>query len=407
MSDFSIFSVLGLEIEYMLVDRINLNIQSKSDIILKALAGEQVNEVALGEIAVSNELVMHVLELKNNGPKPPNAPIALQFQQTIDSLQPLLAQHNLQLLPGGAHPWMNPLSETKRWPHGNMDIYRQFDSIFNCQGHGWSNLQSMHVNLPFANDEEFNQLHNAIRLILPLLPALAASTPFLEGKYTGFKDSRLYFYGKNQLKIPSISGNIIPEFIQSESQYKQTILEPMYRDISSYDPENILQYEWLNSRAAIPKFNYKAIEIRILDSQECVQADIAIALAIQAILKNWQSNSCYYLDNPCDTQRLRTVYDEAIKEGQAVCVDDSKLCAQWQLPKRKMTGTELWSMLIERVSTDLDSNSQRTLEYILSHGNLSERLLRACGNDHSKATLSRVYRQLGHCLLTNQLFNAS
>ncbi|MBA2711679.1 MAG: glutamate--cysteine ligase [Tatlockia sp.] len=407
MSDFSIFSVLGIEIEYMLVDRDTLNVQPVSDVILKSLAGKLVNEIALEDIAISNELVMHVLELKNNGPKPPNAPIAQQFQQAINSLQPLLAQHNLLLLPGGAHPWMDPLKETKRWPHGDMAIYRQYDSIFNCQGHGWSNLQSMHVNLPFANDEEFSQLHNAIRLILPLLPALAASSPFLEGHKTGLKDSRLYFYGKNQQKVPSISGNIIPEFIQSQAEYEKNILEPMYQAISSYDPEGILQYEWLNSRAAIPKFNYKAIEIRILDSQECVQADISIALAIHAILKNWQNNSHYYLDNPCDSQRLRIVYDQAIKEGQALLVDDSELCAQWQLPKRQMTGTELWSMLIERVSTELDSTTQRTLEYLLSQGNLSERLLKACGSESSKATLSRVYRQLGYCLQTNQLFNPS
>ncbi len=265
----------------------------------------------------------------------------------------------------------------------------------------------MHINLPFANDEEFNQLHNAIRLILPLLPALAASSPFLEGKKTGHKDSRLHFYGKNQQKFPSISGNIIPEFIQSEDEYKQSILEPMYQAISSQDPEGILKHEWLNSRAAIPKFNHKAIEIRILDSQECVQADIAIALVIQAILKNWQKNSDYYLNNPCDGQRLRMVYDQSIKEGLAVSVDDAELCTQWQLPKRKMTGTELWSQLIERVSTDLDSATQRTLEYILSQGNLSERLLRACANDINKTTLTPVYRQLAYCLQTNQLFNPS
>lgn len=407
MSDYSLFSVLGIEIEYMLVDSTSLNVSPQSDVILHALAGEQVNEVTLGDIAVSNELVMHVLELKNNGPKPPNAPIAQQFQQAIQDLQPLLAQYHLQLLPTGAHPWMNPIKETKRWPHGNRAIYHQFDSIFNCQGHGWANLQCMHVNLPFANDEEFCQLHNSIRLILPLLPALAASTPFLDGKKTGLKDSRLYFYGKNQQRIPSINGEVIPEFICSPTQYQQDILAPMYKDISPFDPEGILQYEWLNSRAAIPKFDLKAIEIRILDSQECVQADIAIALAIHAILKNWQSNSHYYLDKPCDLKRLKTIYEQTIKEGLTLSLDDPELCAQWQLPKRKMTCRNIWSKLIERVSTDLDSNSQRALEYILRQGNLSERLLRACGNEYSKTTLANVYRQLSHCLLINEMFNPS
>ncbi|HAL85576.1 MAG TPA: hypothetical protein DCM31_01010, partial [Deferribacteraceae bacterium] len=37
----------------------------------------------------------------------------------------------------------------------------------------------------------------------------------------------------------------------------------MYRDIAPYDPECILQEEWLNSRGAIARFDRKAIEIRL------------------------------------------------------------------------------------------------------------------------------------------------
>jgi gamma-glutamyl:cysteine ligase YbdK (ATP-grasp superfamily) len=407
MSNYSLFSVLGIEIEYMLVDSKTLNVSPQSDVILHALAGKQVNQVALGDLAISNELVMHVLELKTNGPKRPNAPLAQQFHQTILDLQPLLLQHNLQLLPTGAHPWMDPLTETKHWTHQNRAIYHQYDSIFNCQGHGWANLQCMHVNLPFANDEEFYQLHNSIRLILPLLPALAASTPFLDAQKTGLKDSRLYFYAKNQQRIPSITGEIIPEFIHSADQYQEEILAPMYKEIGPFDPEGILQEEWLNSRAAIAKFNSKAIEIRILDSQECAQADIAIALAIHAILQNWQKGSHYYLDNPCPIKPLRLVYEQAIKDGFGFYIDDSALCSQWQLPTRRMTCREIWSKLIERVSTDLDHSSQKTLESILRQGNLSERLLQACSNNYNKDSLKKVYQQLSHCLLTNQLFNSS
>lgn len=407
MSNFPIFSVIGIEIEYMLVDKRHLNVQPKSDVILQALAGELTTEVKLGEgdIAVSNELVMHVLELKNNGPKPPGPLIAHQFYQSIQRLQPLLAEHQLQLLPTGAHPWMDPLTETKRWPHGCCSIYNQYDKIFDCKGHGWSNLQSMHVNLPFANDDEFRQLHNAIRLLLPLLPALAASTPFMAGQRTGLLDSRLDFYGKNQQRIPSICGNIIPEFISSEAEYQHTILQPMYQAISPYDPEGILHNEWLNSRAAIPKFTCKAIEIRILDSQECVKADLAIAFAIHAILKQCCLHSNYYLDKPCDTLKLRGIYDQAIKEGFNVLIDDQEFCNQWQLPQRKWTIREIWSQLIERVSSELDKDSQLVLEFILNQGNLSERLLNSCDNDFSKSNLTRIYRQLGCCLLNNQLFD--
>ncbi|WP_298622252.1 glutamate-cysteine ligase family protein [uncultured Legionella sp.] len=407
MSSFSIFSVLGIEIEYMLVDKEHLNVQPKSDLILRTLAGHQVNEVELGDIAISNELVMHVLELKNNGPKAPTTPVTDHFQQTIQELQPLLEQHELLLLPTGAHPWMNPHTETVRWPHGNNAIYKQFDAIFDCKGHGWSNLQSMHVNLPYANQEEFNQLHNVIRLILPLLPALAASTPFLDGKATGLLDSRLYFYNHNQQRIPSISGAVIPEFISSEEEYQQKILNPMYQDIRPFDPEGILQYQWLNSRAAIPKFDHKAIEIRILDSQECVEADIAIANAINAILKNWHLSSHYHLDNPCDTLLLKQLYEQVIKTGLETQVENKELLKQWQLPPKSMTINQIWSILIEHISSALPYKQQTALELILSQGNLSQRILKAAHKEYAAQPLKQIYRQLASCLLSNQQFAPS
>lgn len=404
MSNYPIFSVLGIEIEYMLVDHATLQVQPKSDLLLHALAGEQVNSYSLGDIAVSNELVMHVLEFKNDGPKPFNAPIAEQFQQAINDLQPTLQQNQLMFLPTGAHPWMDPHRETVRWPHDNHTIYQQYDTIFNCQGHGWSNLQSMHVNLPYATDDEFCELHTLIRLLLPALPALAASSPILDNKATGLLDSRLYFYGQNQQRIPSISGDIIPEFIPSEQAYQLRILNPMYQAIQPFDPDGVLQHPWLNSRAAIPKFDQKAVEIRILDTQECVNADIAIAKVIFALLKKWYGGSRYFLDHPCDTKLLKLVYDEAIKNGLSTPVDSQELAKQWQLPRAAMTLRAIWSHWIEQVSTELSYEEQFALEQILSLGNLSERILQAVGKNIQHEPLKDVYAEIGHCLLSNEQF---
>lgn len=405
MSNFPILSVLGIEIEYMLVDQETLDVQPKSDLLLKTNDGRIVKEVIIDDIAMSNELVMHVLELKNNGPKPPDAPIAQQFQEAIIKLQPLLKQHGLVLLPGGAHPWMNPDTETKRWHYDSSALYQQFDRIFNCQGHGWANLQSMHVNLPYANQHEFNQLHNLIRVLLPILPALAASSPILDGKPTGILDSRLYFYEKNQQRIPSIVGDVIPDFVQSEEEYKTKILKPMYKDIAPYDPDGILQHQWLNSRAAMPKFDDHAIEIRIIDSQECVNADIGIANAIHAILTEWLTNNSLPLTHPCSTQQLKQVYDAAIQQGLNAIINDREILAQWQLPPRPMTLREVWSHLIERVSGKLQPYQLNALGHIIQHGNLSERILQAVGVDCNRTALQQVYKQLANCLIHNEQFS--
>ena len=135
-----------------------------------------------------------------------------------------------------------------------------------------------------------------------------------------------------------------------------------------------------------------------------MNADIAIAHVVHALLKSWHEGSQQHLERPCDTLRLKSVYDRMIKDGFNVLIDDTDVLAQWQLPKRRMTARDAWSLLIERVSPDLNHTTQHAMEHILRYGNLSERILRACNNDYSRTALKGVYRQLGDSLLSNQLF---
>lgn len=399
------FSVLGLEMEFMLVNRDTLNIEPKSDALIRALAGQIRNEVLLDDITLSNELVLHVIELKTQNPHLPEYAMSRFFQKALNQLQPLLDSMQLCLLPTGAHPWMNPLEETRRWLHHDVEIYEQYNTIFNCEGHGWANLQSMHVNLPFENDAEFFKLHSAIRLLLPLLPALSASTPILDGKNTGIKDARLYYYGHNQQKIPAIHGDIIPEFIDSQAAYEREILRPMYAAIHPFDTDKILQHEWLNSRAAIPKFSRHSLEIRIVDTQECIDTHMAIALCIHTLLKNWCKTPEYFLEHPCSSKTLRTLYETSIHQGLQAEVHDRELYHQWQIsPGKTQNLAAVWENLLEKFGGDLDAKSQLILEKILSQGNLSDRILRACAGNFHKKHLTAIYKKLASCLLENQFF---
>src|SRR5690606_12908976 len=114
-------------------------------------------------------------------------------------------------------------------PHDFNEVYRAFDRIFDCRGHGWGNLQSMHINLPFADDEEFGRLHAAVRLVLPLLPGLAASSPLVENRRTGSMDNRLEFYRHNCARIPSVTGHVIPEPVFGIEEYRDQVLGRIYR----------------------------------------------------------------------------------------------------------------------------------------------------------------------------------
>src|SRR4029079_12453329 len=133
-------------------------------------------------------------------------------------------------MPGAMHPWMDPLKEMQLWPYGFKDVYEAFDRIFSTKGHGWANLQSMHINLPFSGDEEFGRLHAAIRLVLPILPAIAASSPIVEGAVSGLLDMRLATYRKTQRRVPSITGSVIPERVFTQRDYESRILDVIARD---------------------------------------------------------------------------------------------------------------------------------------------------------------------------------
>ncbi len=397
-----LFSVVGIELEYMLVHQGTLEIYPMADQLLTKIAGQLISEVELGEIAVSNEFVMHVIELKTNGPKANLTRLSEDFHQAIVHINKKLSHFSAQLMPTGAHPWMNPKDGVALWNHGDRSLYETYHRIFHCEGHGWSNLQSMHLNLPFSNEEEFLALHNAIRLVLPIIPALTASTPFIEGKLTGALDSRLTFYGGNQRKIPSISGQIIPEFIQTQAHYHSEILNPMYQAIAPFDTQNLLQEEWLNSRGAIARFDRSAIEIRIIDTQEAPVMDMACAIAVIAVLRHLIETGDAYQKAPLATETLRRIYDQAVQQGLQVVVEDKSFLAQLGLStKRQYTLFQVWSELLEQASHYIDTTSEKMLEMILSQGNLSQRIIQSVQLSNN---LRDTYQKLCQCLADNRPF---
>ena len=55
-------------------------------------------------------------------------------------------------------------------------------------------------------------------------------------------------------------------------------LNLLKKPLNHYDTKKILDHHFLNSRGAIARFDRNAIEIRLVDIQECPKADIAICV---------------------------------------------------------------------------------------------------------------------------------
>ncbi len=418
MSNYKIWERFGVEMEFMIVDRDTLQVLPRADIPLgKDKDGNQLSDVEYDDIGLSNELVSHVLEFKCAHPKSTFDGLGKRFFHEIRRANKKLEKINAMLLPSAAHPFMDP-AEMQLWPYDCLDIYQTYDRIFNCKGHGWANLQSTHLNLSFDGDDEFGELHAAIRLLLPLIPAIAASSPYLDGKYTGFKDARIEVYRHNQDKVPEIAGLVIPEKAYTYDEYNTQIFDKVKKAIAPYDPEHLLNHFFLNSRGAIARFDRGAIEIRLVDIQECPNADIAIVEMEVATLKAIASGRLFkpaagsapvtaksYREmlRDFDTARLSEMLTQTSRDAENTVIDWPEFLAVFGM-SGKCTAGELWKHVFDAVKGDLTEVSYNVMEQMLARGTLSSALYRALGDAPSHEKFVTEYKKLADCLAHNRLY---
>jgi len=402
---YHLFEVYGIELEYMLVNANSFKVAPIVDVLLTKKNGELTSDIENGAIAWSNELVAHVVELKTNGPTSNLNNLANDFHKNVLEINALLKPLHTNLLPTACHPTMDPLKDTQLWKHSYSEVYELYNRIFDCKGHGWSNVQSTHINLPFYDDKEFEKLHAAVRVILPLIPGLCASSPILDGKATGFKDSRLEYYKTNQKEIPEMTGLVIPERVFTKADYHATIFEPITKAIKKHDTNNILDHHFLNSRGAIARFDRNAIEIRLVDIQECPKADIAICALIIEVLKLLVNGKTVNLKKQKKwlKQDLFAILNNTIKDGEHYNISDSNYLELFDL-KEAATVKEIWKHLYSLVKENISEDYQNALETIFIHGTLSTRIITALKQDTSVKHITQIYNQLAQCLQNNTLF---
>lgn len=396
----ALFKTFGVELEYMVVDKASLNIRPVADAFFLHQTGSYEGEFTRKKCQWSNELALHVMELKNAKPVPTLNHLADHFQESVYFVNAYLNEHKLCLMPSGMHPWMRPSKESKLWPHDNSVIYDTFNRIFGCKGHGWTNLQSTHVNLPFSTDEEFKRLHTAIRLILPIIPALSASSPVREGQLTRHLDYRLKAYQNNCKRIPSVTGGVVPDLVHTREAYKETVLNRIYSDMKDLDPEGVLKHEWVNARGAIARFDRNTIEIRVIDNQECPAADLAIVRLIIKVLQALCQESLSDLERQMamESKKLRAIFSQTLlNAGEAVIRNRDYPESLGLKSNSHVSASELWDFLMQKTCPTqpvwLDP-----VRCILKQGCLATRIKKRLGPRPSQRKLHLVYKELCECL---------
>lgn len=364
--------MIGPEHEFMIVDE-DLKPLPINDLIIKKIRGRVANEAKLSKVSVGKELQKHVLELK---PQKPFSNLSEFEEVMFEGLQELISYLDCKLLGTGMHPFLKP-EEAEVWDHRDRAIYEAYDRLFNIKQHGFVNIQSFQLNIRYRNEEQAVELHNKIASILPHVAALAASSPICEGKPL-YMSSRLYFYRINQKNLPLICNEIIPERISSIDEYKN-ILKKMYDELRKKDAE-VLCSEWVNSRGVIFRFTRKCLEIKVMDEQECIKGDVALASFIKSLIKSDLGDF--------EREEVLKKMDVAIESGTSALKDELE---------------KLYKIALENADDD-EKNYLKIIKDKIEDGSLAERIIKKL-RDFSREEILKIYLKLSDRLEKNKVFS--
>jgi gamma-glutamyl:cysteine ligase YbdK (ATP-grasp superfamily) len=354
-----------------------------------------VNFIELPNFTFGKEMQLHVMEIKANQPfKSPG-----EFEETMHaaviSLSRIVEKYGASLLGTGMHPLMD-LKDTAVWSHYHRKIYREYSKIFNLNQHGWLNIQSFHLNLPYQKEADAIQIHNQLANLCAYLSPISASSPIFEGKNGPDQDNRLQFYKVNQKEVPSVAGNVIPEYASSFSAYKRDVIEHYSMDLAKAGADKtLLHREWVNSRGVIFRFDRSALEVRVMDEQECVKSDVALACFVRAALRGLIASNA---------ELLR--YDSLVKDFNSVIVDG--INAKVSSPNGK-TARQVCQNYFNLANENATEDEKKYLWLIkrrIDEGCLSElirsRVLRRAEKTDLHQAIIDVYSTLIKCLQNNQ-----
>lgn len=386
---------MGPEHEFSIVNE-DLEPLPITDKIIKDYCGKIVNFVELPKFTFGKELQLHVIEIKANKPFKNPELFEETMHEAVTTLSNFIAKkYHANLLGTGMHPLMQ-LKDTRIWPHRHRKIYHEYGKIFDLNQHGWLNIQSFHLNLPYLKEANGVLLHNLLANLCTYLPAISASSPIYEGKLSKNIDNRLAFYKINQKEVPSITGEVIPAPVSSFSMYKRDVIGNYSRDLAHMGASKaILFKEWVNSRGVIFRFDRSALEVRVMDEQECVKSDVALSCFVRSTLRGLVADQTKLMPH----SMLVSDFNVVLADGLDATVKN---------PAGK-TAREVCRHLFDVAWAHAEPEEKKYLPLIqkrIENGNLSDLIRRdvrkrAQRTDLMDAIVS-VYSTLIKCLKANQ-----
>ncbi|MDE0310527.1 MAG: carboxylate-amine ligase [Acidiferrobacterales bacterium] len=174
-------------------------------------------------------------------------------------------QYGLRALAASTHPFAKLAERAVT----KGDRYQRYAMIFQ-EGLRRFVIGGMHIHAGFGDEESRIQVMTALRRYLPLLHALSTSSPFIEGRDTGFKSYRLTLVGG----LPRTG---LPSAMKSRSDYDRLLSE--YQKMGFAETGGDL---WWDIR---PSHAYPTVELRICDVCPRIEDTVTIAALYACLIR--------------------------------------------------------------------------------------------------------------------------
>lgn len=313
--DASVDGTLGIEEEYAICDPESLDLVPRYE-DLRALAVE----AGLGE-AVAGELLASEIEFRT-GRCDSWADACEELVDIRRRVADVARRAGARLGTSATHPW----ADYREQQTVDLPYYEQL--VDRMRYVAWrNNTFGLHVHVGVQGADRAIRVADALRTYQPLLLALSASSPWLDGRDTGLASARHMIFSRNFIR-----GNVAPVFGSLDGYLGHL---RWLHDAGSIDTVGQL---WWGTR---PHVLHGTVELRMFDGQPDVRDTLALtALAAGAIAHLCRLHDAGELPDPVDSHLIDENCWRAARSGtDAVFID---------LPSsRRMCASEAIGRLIE------------------------------------------------------------
>jgi len=250
---------VGVEEEFSILDPHTLELLPRFEELRDAAQAERL----LAE-GITGELISSEIEIISGVGADLHDALARQRERR-KRLFALAEAHGVALGATGTHPW----ADYREQPIIDTEHYRRVEEGLKYVA--WrNNTFSLHVHLGVRGIDRAVRVCDRLRPVLPLLLALSANSPYLDGLDTGLHSARTQSFTKS---FPRCG---VPDPFGGWRAYREYI--EFLRDTNS-----IVEFTqvWWSVR---PHFSFGTVEVRICDAQANAQESEALAAMMVACI---------------------------------------------------------------------------------------------------------------------------